>query len=348
MSSFHCPSFLINLPQDCLFSSSFSEEVMAKETVLKTLSFQSLHSSALSELATISQHAPQASSSDADVDDQTSMPGQSSVAISSTRTQPVSHYAFDQFVYHPTFRDFIVQPSPGDLTLSPKNFSEGGLCWVKCNKTISKGSGCMRWQILLNMVPAPGHIGHNFLLGVAKGNIDLLANNTQPNNIWAFGSRKAHFNGKVVLHSIGLTEGDLVTLELDRQAETESATLFVTVERNGSRVGQFKFKHLSASADFFPVVYLSASCSYTFVPFPDVHDDTVSISLTKSSNNEEAQSSSASSVGCAVEAQSSSASSVGLVPIDSCEDIVLQVDVADAERGNRKNSLSELDDFSEV
>ncbi len=311
----------------------FSKELTEQESILKKNLLPSLHSSAFCELAAISQDGPQDSSSDTDAEDQTSMPGQSYEAIASTHTQPASHYAFDQFVYHPNFRDFIIEPSPGDLTLSAKNFVDGGLCWVKCNKQINIDSGYVRWQILLNSVPAPNNSGHNFLLGVAKGDIDLLAENTHPRNVWAFGSRKAHVNGKVVLHSTGLAEGDLITLELHRQAKTESATLFATVERNGSTFGRFKFKDLSASADFYPVFYLSANCSYTFVPFPGSHDDIASTTLTKSSNDKDAQ--------------SSSASSVGLVPSDGLAK-VLQVDVAVAERVNQKSSLSEHDNFCEV
>ena len=51
---------------------------------------------------------------------------------------------------------------------------------------------------------------------------------------------------------------------------------------------------------------------------------------------------------CASAYSSTTVIQIYSVPIDGCEDIVLQVDVADAERGSRKDSLSEHDDFSEV
>ena len=207
---------------------------------------------------------------------------------SSHASQPVAQYAFDQFVYHPSFQQFLVDPPPGDFTLCPKEvITNGGLCWVKFNKPIRKESGRVRWQIRLNKIDQPDSM---VWLGVTTFGIDLLAQSVRLKNVWVFGNEIAHVDTAIVPHGISLADGDLVTLELDRPAGGgwNSVALHVTVEQQKGLqrhvIGQFKISELPVNADLFPVCYVAARTSYTFVPWEraDTHDDVAAATLTES------------------------------------------------------------------
>ena len=165
-----------------------------------------------------------------------------------------------------------MQLSQDCLTLNPKpefawpQVQNQGYAWARSKDGVKPDSGLVSWQIRLNKTGAPNQ--EEFWVGVATVSAALRSPDLRQKEMWVFGNYEAHINGKVT-KNYNFARGDLVTLELERHVQVDTAgqqrpavnTLRIRVDgKQGMEiVGLPQFSVL------FPVFYLSSRCSYTLV-----------------------------------------------------------------------------------